>query len=63
MDNIITFTGDRDDRPAEALTVQASPLALWLRRAARRCWRGARLFMEGVGWIVFAASVIALIVK
>lgn len=63
LDNIIKFTGDRDDGPAEALTVQPNQLVLWLRRAARRCWRGARLFMEGVGWIVFGASIMAAVIK
>ena len=63
MDNVIKFTGERGDGPAEPLPLQPSPLVLWTRRAARRCWRGARLFMEGVGWIVFGASIIAAVMK
>ena len=49
--------------PAPLRSPLQARLSTWLTGAARRWWHRARLGVEVLGWVVVAASLIALVTR
>lgn len=60
MSNVIPLTGAQNgETPAPLRPHPSAPIRASLTGAAARLWRFARLWAEGLGWLVIVASVIA----
>lgn len=62
MSNVIPLTGAENggERSSPCSPLQPT-LRASLTGAATRLWRFARLWVEGLGWLVIAASIIAAV--
>lgn len=62
MSNVIPLTGAANDEAPSALRPPSEPsIRAALTGAAGRLWRFARLWAEGLGWLVIVASIIAAV--
>lgn len=60
MSNVVPFTGAENGGERSSPCSPLRPtLAASLTGAAGRLWRFARLWAEGLGWLVIVASIIA----
>ena len=62
MSNVIPLTGAANSETPSALCPPSEPsIRASLTGAAARLWRFARLWAEGLGWLVIVASIIAAV--